>query len=508
MTLLVSWGAIFLLSAAWAITSPLGASPDEPAHIIKAAAVARGQLIGELTDAPAVTQVMIPKGLSQAGSWPCYAFDNSVEANCTPAISNVPRLAAANTSAGLYNPTYYALVGLPSVLTNDTSLAVMTMRLTSALIASLFLATSFCALLRLGNPFITGLGFLSALTPMVFFLNGAVNPNSLEIATGAALLTSLLVLVRGSTQHERLWLVVVATSGILMAQARGLSPLWMAVIAASVLVFASTARLKALLTRWDVWVTLVLLGAGVAAAGAWILRTGTLQSMGVFPGAGSVGPVEAFVEMLVARSFDQGTVGVFGWLDTPAPSFAFALWSALGIGSVVLALAVARGRRLGSITVALAGFMLIPPIVQAASVKASGYIWQGRYALVGYVVLVLIASIAVASDGETPRQQGLAVRGRIVIIIGGLVSIGQVFALATALKRYGVGADSSWLDALRQTPLWSPPGGGLVWLTVSLCAMVVIVVLWGISSRGAAASRPPSAPVSVTSSNPKSESLT
>lgn len=481
VTLIVSCLLIFLVSASWAISTPLGASPDEPAHIIKAASVAQGQFIGEITEAPAVTRVQVPSGLAAATKWPCFAFDNTKEANCTPPVENGTDLVSANTSAGLYNPTFYAIVGVPSLFVDDTSRAVMVMRLAGALMASFFLAITFSAMLRLGKPLWTGLGFVAALTPMVFFLNGAVNPNALEIATGAALLASLLVVVGGKSSHERWWLGAVAASGFLLAQARGLSPLWMAMIAVAVVAFTPWERLAVLLKRVDVWITLVVLAAGVVAAGAWIAATGTLGSMGVFPGAGEVGRREAFVEMLVGRSFDPGIVGVFGWLDTVAPAFDYVLWSFLGLGIVVGALTVARGRELAGIIVGLAGLMLVPPIVQAASVNSSGYIWQGRYTLVAYVVVMLIASVVIANSRMSAELPGGRIPSRFIGIIGSLVVVGQVFALATAIRRYSVGADTSWLDALQQAPSWVPPLGIVTWLVVAFVGMSGLIGLWALA---------------------------
>ena len=487
VTLVVSCLLLFLVSASWAISTPLGASPDEPAHIIKAASVARGQFIGEITEAPAVTRVQVPSGLAAASKWPCFAFDGAKEADCIPEVKNGTDLVGATTSAGLYNPTYYAIVGLPSLLTDDTSRAVMLMRLAGGLVASFFLAITFCAMVRLGNPLWTGLGFVAALTPMVFFLNGAVNPNALEIATGAALLASLLVVVTGRSSHDRWWLGAVAISGFLLAQARGLSPLWMALIAVAVLTFTPWGRLAVLLKRFDVWATVLILAAGVAVSGMWILLTGTLGSMGVFPGAGEVGRYEAFVEMLVGRSFDPGLVGVFGWLDTLAPSFNYVLWSFMALGLVVGALTVARGRALAGVIVCLAGLMLVPPVVQAASVETSGYIWQGRYALVAFVVVMLIAGVAIGADPRmAAAPTALRQSTRFIGIVGGLIVIGQVFALITTIKRYSVGTDTSWLDALQQAPLWVPPGGTAMWLLVAGLGMSGIIVLWAWAFRGSA----------------------
>ena len=43
---LTAFLAFFALSAAWALATPLTAAPDEPFHMVKAAATVRGQLHG------------------------------------------------------------------------------------------------------------------------------------------------------------------------------------------------------------------------------------------------------------------------------------------------------------------------------------------------------------------------------------------------------------------------------------------------------------------------------
>jgi hypothetical protein len=469
------WAALAVASIAWAGSTPLGASPDEPAHIIKAASVARGQLIGNITDQPAVTEVRVPMGIATANSWPCFAFNSAVEAACLSDVPNGEGLATVTTSAGLYNPTYYALVGWPSLLTDDASRTVMMMRVASAILVSFFLAITLRALILLRPTVIAGIAFLAAATPMCFFLASSVNPNGLEISAGAALTASLLLIVRrGNTIRLRLWLSAVAVSGVLLAQARGLSPLWMAIIALAVLVSSPPKTIMTLIRRKDVLLTLAVLVAGVAGAALWLLRTGTLASMGVFPGASGVSPIRAFVTMLVDRSFDPGIVGVFGWLDTPAPSFVYVWWCFLGMGVALLPLILARGRLLAGYIVALAGYFLVPAITQALSIESSGYIWQGRYTLVGYFVAVIVAAAAVgerASSGDWPQRFSR----RTVTILGSLTVSAHLFAFVAAMKRYAVGLDASWIDFLR-APQWLPPFGAWPWVLLLVAGMTVTVL--------------------------------
>ncbi|MBG6215539.1 MULTISPECIES: DUF2142 domain-containing protein [unclassified Cryobacterium] len=462
--------SLTLVSLAWAVATPLGGSPDEPAHIIKAASVARGDLVGELTGRSGETMVQVPFGIADAHSWPCFAFNTQVTASCLPDAANGSQIVAAKTTAGLYNPTYYAIVGWPSLLTDDASRAVLMMRAMSALLVSFFLAITLQALVLLRPALITGIGFLAAATPMYFFLAGALNPNALEIATGAALTASLLLVVRRPEGIRlRLWLLAIAGSGVLLAQSRGLSPLWMAVIAVAVLVSSPPKALLSLVKRWDVIATIVLIALGVAAAGLWLLLTGTLESMGVYPGAYQVTPIRAFVEMLVDRSFDSGLVGVFGWLDTPSPAFVYVWWAFLSVALGVSAFIFAKGRVLLGVIVAVAGFFLVPAVIQALSVWTSGYIWQGRYTLVGYVIAVIFATVAVASNPGAGELVARAPRRLILVFAGGTI-FAQLFAFLTVMKRYSLGIDADWIDFFCR-PQWLPPAGGWPWALVLVVGM-------------------------------------
>jgi hypothetical protein len=472
------WLLLFIAGASWAIATPLGGSPDEPAHIIKAASVARGDVLGEATDQPAVRSVTVPKGLASAARWPCYAFDGTKEANCLSFVNDDWYDVSAKTTAGLYNPTFYAIVGWPSLLLDDASAAVMAMRLVNALVTSLFLAFALVAMLKFGSSRIVVAAIAAAITPMVLFLNSAVNPNGLEIATGAALLASLLHLVRGDLVAKWPWLLITAVSGVILAQCRGLSPLWLGLFGLAAIIAARPGRLAQLLRLPSVWLTVAALLGGVLAAGAWILRTNTLGSMGVFPGADEVTPDEAFIEMLFARTLDPGYIGVFGWLDTPAAPIAYVTWSFLALAVLITAIGIIRGRALAAVAFALVTFILVPPIVQAASVETSGYIWQGRYALVGYVGVLIVAGVLASESnvfggGVVPRRA----LHRIDVTVLSIVAFAQAFTLLHATKRYAVGTDVDWLSYFEE-PQWSPPLGVYVWpLLVGASVALLFVTL-------------------------------
>ena len=483
ITFVVVWAALSIASIAWGISTPLGASPDEPAHIIKAASVARGELIGDPTAAPAVTRVRVPIGLSEASSWTCYAFNPAIGANCIGHIDGGLKLHTAFTSAGLYNPTYYAIVGWPALFIPDPQTAVFAMRAVSGILSSLFLAFAFTILLRLVHPVIAGAAFFTALTPMVLFLSGAVNPNSLEIATGAAFAVGLLyVVLDGHGPRQLVVLGFTAASGFLLANARGISPLWMALIGIAVLIVSPWSRTRALFARRSVLIAVGVMFVGVILAGVWLLRTGSLGSMGVFPGAGKTTPVRGFYEMLVNRTFDPGVIGVFGWLDTPAPNVVYFIWIGLFAAIIAGAFALARGRTFYGFLFALASLLLVPPVVQALSVEKTGYIWQGRYTLVAFVFTAIMGAVAigrsrfVTSSALSSSSASGPVSGFVAVIVSA-VFVGQVYCIVTAVNRYSGGTTSSIFGFLNH-PAWTPPGGTVIWLVLLSIGLAVPLAIW------------------------------
>ncbi|HWM16690.1 MAG TPA: DUF2142 domain-containing protein [Microbacterium sp.] len=473
-TFLALWAATAALGLAWAISTPMVASPDEPAHIFKAAAVVLGEWMGEPTEQPGFTEVRVPSGVATAWSLTCTAYDESVPASCQGSFPSGSELLAVQTSAGLYNPTYYALVGWPSLLTDDPRVAIYAMRALTAVLCGFFFAIAGTTLLSSAGPLAGLVAYLAILTPTTVFLAGSVNPNAFEVSAAAALLAVLLALVRrADAEIPGSQLILVAISGVALANARGLSLLWMAVIAVIVIIAARSGRMGVLLRSWRVWITLAVLAVGVGLAGLWVLVSNSLGNMGTFAGAGTVSPGQAFFVMLLERSTDEGLVALFGWLETAGPPIAFALWGFLALAIVFGAFVVARGRLVWATLAAVAAFFLVPAGVQAASVEASGYIWQGRYSLAIYAVVIVVAAIAGTSIHRAkPTFSSL----RAILVIGLSVAAISAFTVLWVIRRYALGADGWWGDLIT-APQWLPPLGWWPWPLLALSAAAAVVLV-------------------------------
>lgn len=467
----LSFVGLFALSATWVFASPLMSVPDEPSHAIKAAAVVRGELGGVIREGERFPEVIVPEWVALSHELPCFAFQPDVAPSCVNVnFADTDEPTPVVTSAGAYNPVYYAVVGLPSLVFEGTR-GFYIMRLVSAALACLLLASMFQSLSRLSLRRWTITAAVVAITPMVLYLNAGINPNSLEIAATGAVFASLTVLLERAGQGRQsltatAWFTV---SAALLANARGLSLVFLLLAVVAALLLYPLHRFWILLKQPLTWI-----GAGVIAAATgfalwWIATTGSLTTT-AFGGVGT--SFNQGIQVMVDRTFEYASalVGIFGWLDTPAPGFAVWVFGTMVGVLLIGAIAIGRGRyRLVAVLTLLALFVL-PPIFQAAIVTESGYIWQGRYNLPLFVLALLASGMALdAALGR--RWNALAQRALVTTVI--IAGAAHLATLIWVLRRYvtGIRADQFWLDMLRN-PQWQPPYGWITWGAIFTVALV------------------------------------
>jgi hypothetical protein len=476
----VSWVALSGLSILWAVTSPIGGSMDEPSHYIKAASVVRGELVGEPSARAQDKIVQVPEIIGNTYNIECLAFREDVTADCIQPFGSADKTVDATTAAGLYNPTYYVLVGWPSLLDVGTS-SLYFMRFVSAILCSLFFATGLAFLSLLRRPVLPLVASLAVLTPTTIFLSGAVNPNAFEIATTAAFFSALLY--AASSERRRgtdLWAAAaLAVSGSLLANTRGLSPAWLGLAVVIVAVSVGVGPFLVRMVRPPFVVAVGLVAVALGLAATWTVKTNSLPAVGEYPGAGSTFG-EGFVTML-SSTFDylRQAVGVFGWLDSSAPTWVLVLhYGLLAAVTVCVLLFVRPSRSWAAVWVALAALVFVPPLVQASTVTVSGYVWQGRYALPLVVMLAIMAAVA---GSERFAELRRADARRLVIFVLVATAVAHLASVLTNLKRYVVGASAEW-DAFFLAPHWSPlffsaPGWFVVCVGVVLAYLAATLVV-------------------------------
>ena len=479
--LLLAAFLLFGVTASWSLGVPLDASPDEPSHLVKAVAVALGELLGDVGPVPldrslpgAMTSVQIPSDYAQAAAGTCFALQPDVPASCQATISaDHAELVDASTAAGTYPPLYYWLVGLPSlVLPGGTG--VYAMRLVSAAVTTAFFVWGLRALLSRGSRRITLWSVAVALTPMSLFLAGTINPNGLEIAAAFSVWGASLALFSGRSTATAwsLWLQLGFSAAVLV-NIRALSPLWAAVAIGISAATASPLAIKtALRSRWAVPVIVVVVAA-TAVGMSWTLRHGVLLTgANLWPEYSD--HTRAFLD-IVGRSGDyyHQMIGNFGWLDTPAPPLTVVIWT-IGLGALVaLALAAPLLQARLTLVVLLLGVWAAPVFLQLPNAPNAGLVWQGRYALPIAIGVPLVAGLVIGD----PRAGGGRLDLRLARMAVPFLAVAEVVAFYWTMRRYSVGNSGAFFT---DRPEWSSPLGylpavGIHALLVSaLCAMALV----------------------------------
>lgn len=464
---LASFAFFFALSLLWALAAPLMSGPDEAAHTVKAAAVVRGQWLGQAADKQGQQlPVQVPEYIANVYlASHCFIQKPSVDASCGQPVGELGTdLTAGQTSAGNYNPLYYAVVGLPSLVTSGQK-ALYGMRIVSAIWCSLLLAIAvFCAHVAWKRRLAVVATALAA-TPMTLALAGSINPNGIEATASLACFTAACACLTGAGSRSWKMGALFGLSAVALANSKGLSILWLGII----VLFAAALCLdvKALRTARAVWLGAPLALVGVALGLVWLKVSDSFESLIGAPVKDSSAHV---VMTMMDRTveFLKGAIGVMGWLDAPLPDATFMVWAGLTCLLIVGAAVIAPPRVRWAVLGLAAVIWLLPPILQVPTAKTIGYIWQGRYILA--LVVVLFAGAGVAFN-RVPQN---ALARRAVTATLAVIGAANVLGFVWVLRRYVIGLDlkRSWATMVFD-PAWQPLGS---WeLLAALYAAVTIL---------------------------------
>ncbi|NLV55504.1 MAG: DUF2142 domain-containing protein [Acidimicrobiales bacterium] len=500
-----SWPATFLLAfvvlGTWALASAPYGVADEPAHVVKAAAVARGDLSTAVQWRTALgarvpaTVVSVPRGYV-ADLGPCDASGAPITCQPRPGRSSGSRVHTV-TYVGTYPPVFYLIVGLPSVvLPPDPGLVAM--RLVAAAAAAALVTAAWTSLTRSGGGPLALVGLLAAWPPAAMSLAGSVNPSGLELAAAIAAWAAAFEVFGGdvggptddgadASPVSTAAVVRLVTASSLLAWTRPLGPAFALFILGVVAFGAGRRRMLEVLrqprVRTGLAVTAALLGAAVVYVLAVGAPSALIQDSGPFDPPlqrvrGSLAQTGALWHEAVART---------GWRGTSparAPAWSATLWLGLAAGIVTTGFVRSSARwRVALLGILAAGFFL--PVTGA--LRSPGVTWQGRYALPLLVGLPLLGGLM--SDR---RRSGRRVeRGAAVAAAASLGALGFI-GLQAHQARQSRGADRSPFAAMTDTQVagwWLSPRSLSIVAALVTVALVVAAVRTTRSS--AARSSPP-----------------
>lgn len=476
-----AFAGFFLIFGAWAFAAPYDGPPDEVQHVIRAAGVVSGQFAPEPTildnwdgrwSRGLGAYQTVPEGLHSPAT--CWGFNPDKPASCQTPIHGGP-LAEVPTSAGRYNPTYYAFVGLPVRLWPGWGGLVLS-RLISAALSAALLACAFAVLVRWSRFGLMLGGLVAASTPMLAHLAGAVNPNGLEITAGIALFAAGIPMLLDdrpvASRRPLYWLFGI--SAVLLALVRPLGPLWLVCALAALALGLSRARIRELWSTRLVRNWLLATGAALLASIAWtlVMRTGSV----VPPDDDMpyISPLQAALTYFEDWNiYFRGMVGAAGWFDIFIPSPFYWLWVSFVAGLLLFALvAVGWIDRWRFVPFVLGGFVA-PGIMQVAKANVLGLqVIGGRYMLPLLVGIPLLAAFLLDRTLMNARLSRTMTR----LFIIALLPI-HIVMLVYAMIRWQRGRGSGAFNILKGE--WHPPTGSLLPMLLMLVGVVVAAyVFW------------------------------
>lgn len=430
----------FIALTAWAVTSPVGSSPDDDYHL-SSIWCAGGERDGVCEVDPALSGVrLVPESVGFAHE--CFAYDATVTAACSEGLSDrVVATDRVNDVQGLYPGTFYQVMGV--FVGPDEERSVLVMRLFNALIAAGLLALA----LRVLSPGIRSAVVVVVVVvyvPLGLFIIPSTNPSSWTL-TGITFLWAfgLALARRTDWRSRRTWVLAGATvvSAVLAIGSRVDAAAYAAATVAVVLILTGFRRVR------EAWIAAALL---LAIAGVGLVRFATFGA----PGSdviGGMGTNEPGIGLLLTNIvylpvYLAGAAGsmALGWNDTILPPVVF-VFGLLVLGALVYrGVQVMTARKLAASLLALAALILVPLVFLQREGLGVGEVVQARYLLP--LIVLTLATVSVAVPYGRPRDAGLPLpRGAAVMIVIAMVTAASV-SLWVYAHRYASGSNRGLFD--------------------------------------------------------------
>ena len=455
------YAVVALAAAAWSLGVPLMTGHDEVGQSIRAAAVARGEVLGVPVAGWNNTLVNVHAPEAYAGAarvGDCFLgrpYDALLGMATPPpgrrhcaSLDGGRRLAYLETNQHRNPPAYPLVLGLPTLGFPD-QLGAYLMRLVGVLVCAALLTSGLMTVRRFRVPRLAALAALVVMTPEVIYVAGTSNTAGLETAASFALWAAALAVALGPAEPDARLVRRAGVALVALVLARPMAPAFALIALAVAAYLATPERRRAVWARRDVRRWLIAGGLAAATTIAWVVD---LQVRFPVDSPGTAGLVDAFGRV---GWWMRGMVGVFGSTDVIPPVGLHVLWGAAVV--VVLVWSLRRApRRAGVLSVGLiVGAVLLLLSGSGLNFPDTGVWWQGRYVLplvMGGVLTAAAAARPGAARDRAPARWGPT-------LLAGLVGL-QAWAFLYAVRHYAVGYGGT-ANPLRylSDPLWSPPYG-------------------------------------------------
>jgi Predicted membrane protein (DUF2142) len=464
-----------MMLCAWSFATPMAAAPDEPNHIIQAAAVVRGQFDEphHLTFSGPLSTVRVPEWTQNLPIIPaCWLAHLHLPA-CSGNLGNSTAIVSATTQFSNSPPLYYIVVGVPTLLLSGKS-AVYTMRVTGDLLNGALVALGIWLLVRYYPRRTPLIGVLIALSPMVLYLMAVVTTSGFETASGFAAWCGGLCVVE-HCKIPRALAICTAVAAVLLVLSRPTSPLDAVILTVVLLLLIGWQSLRQRLNP-GLLPLLIPVAVAMVAAGVFLLIDGTPELLGLPPAHPASLLSNMWTTFRLTGGYLRQCIGDFGWVNDPVPTWVVIVWASCLAALTVAALFLSAPCRRALPVLALA-VLVLPLFLEAPQINHVGTYFRGRY-----LVPVAVGFPLVASTFQWPARRH-RVAPFVTLVLGVVLIAAQLGSFVGALDFFQTG---------RGVPTgihagWLPPGGQVPVVTVFVIGAIVTLALavYSMSSRPA-----------------------
>jgi hypothetical protein len=430
----------------WALSNPMLAAPDEPAHLLRAQGFSQFDFSSPYqTDGIPLREI------------DCLRFNADVTADCMNLVWEEPWNELGTSTDG-YPPLLHAIAAIPNAMFDGLTATYAT-RVWLAIVNVALLSWAAVISLRRGTWALTGL--MLGMTPTVVFTMGTVNPSGLS-AAGAALLVTGIASLGPRRHNEGNCLAPVWVGAAILILTRRDGALWAALIAAvAYLPHVSPRQLFNLLVSSSKTRRTFFIGIPIVIASSfWVVRW-----VARFVDRQATAERSTWQALRALRIYLDHLMGTFGWLDSAMGIEAFLVSIAVTSFFVILAVSSGHRRHRWSIVMSLMLLVIVP--VAFGTIRYPYF--QGRYLIPMWIAAMVLTGHSLQSSRESLKKLGIRPRSILLLWIGV-----HVWSILNNLKRYVTGRNGSW--DLFSSEVWHPPMMSN-FVTVALIALTAALLV-------------------------------
>lgn len=474
--------AFLVVLVGWAISTPVGSSPDDDYHLASSWC-SPGEREGLCEFAPGDSMSrLLPESVFQAHA--CYAFRGEVDASCADILTDIVMVSTnrVNQTAGLYPGGFYEVMGL--FVGADVERSVLIMRLFNAVLAVALLVGGLLLAPR-GIARSLAIATMIVYVPMGLFIVPSTNPSSWALTGIASVwIFGLSLMLMDTWRRRRTWALAGGTVvGALMAMSARLDA--SVYVGVTVVVIAVLVGWRRILRQWKGAALL----AALSVAGLWVFVT---TEPPVSPGGEALGTSERGIGLLLTNVFNapvylqQVLGGPLGWYDINVPTWV-PVTGILLVGMVMYRqLAQRPSRVLVASTLAFVAVLAVPIAFLQLGGLVVGELVQPRYFLPLMLVFVATAGLSTRLRRADPWPRPVAV------VMTPLIAVSAMLSYWYTAHRYAAGSTQGLFDrdlVIAWSGLTGLPWAGVVVVTIVATAAMFVAGFGFFNAKSEARSR-------------------